>query len=214
MSDYPTHRGQELDPILGVIVNPQTYRNIAYLLLAFPLGILYFVFLVTGFSLGISLAIVWIGLPILLGMLLLSRTFANLERHLTNNFLGTNIALSESTKESQTLWQRAKNTVTNPSTWGEVFYLFSKFVLGTFSFVVVVSLIASSLGMMVAPLFYQQWGNEWNLGIPGVWVVDSFSDTLIVAILGAILGVASLHFINGLTWVYAEYTRAILGPAE
>ena len=35
-----------------VIVKPHTWRNVGYLLLAFPLGIFYFVFLVTGLSLG------------------------------------------------------------------------------------------------------------------------------------------------------------------
>ena len=51
-----------LERLYGVFVKPQTYLNILYLLLAFPLGIAYFVFLVTGFSLGISLLILWVGL--------------------------------------------------------------------------------------------------------------------------------------------------------
>ena len=37
-------------PFFGVIAEPQSYINILYLLLAFPLGIAYFVFLVTGIS--------------------------------------------------------------------------------------------------------------------------------------------------------------------
>ena len=35
----------------GVIVDPQSYLNIVYLLVAFPLGTFYFVFLITGLSL-------------------------------------------------------------------------------------------------------------------------------------------------------------------
>ncbi len=49
----------------GVIAEPQSYINIFYLLLAFPLGIAYFVFLVTGISVGASLIIIWVGVPIL-----------------------------------------------------------------------------------------------------------------------------------------------------
>jgi hypothetical protein len=41
-------------------------------LLAFPLGVVYFVFLVTGFSLGIGTLIIWIGM-IILGKLLFFR---------------------------------------------------------------------------------------------------------------------------------------------
>ena len=50
---------------LGVLIDPQSYVNILYLLLSFPLGIAYFVFLVTGISLGFGLLIIWVGVPIL-----------------------------------------------------------------------------------------------------------------------------------------------------
>ncbi len=214
MSSYPAKSTRDLDPVLGVVVSPQTYRNIAYLLLAFPLGLFYFIFLVTGISLGIGLAILWIGIPLLIGVLLLSRVFANLERHLTNKFLGTNIAISEKTVQSQTFWQRTKNTVLKPSRWAEIFYLFSKFVLGIFSFVVVITLLATSLGLIATPFFWNQWGHEWNLGIPGIWEVDSFSKAVALSVVGAILGVASLHLVNGMAYVYGEYTKAVLESAD
>jgi hypothetical protein len=53
----------------GVAARGETYLNIIYLLLAFPLGTAYFVFLVTGLSLGLGLLIIWIGIPILLFMI-------------------------------------------------------------------------------------------------------------------------------------------------
>jgi hypothetical protein len=53
----------------GVAIWGQTYLNLLYLLLAFPLGLFYFVLLVTGFSLGFGLLILWVGVIILVGML-------------------------------------------------------------------------------------------------------------------------------------------------
>jgi hypothetical protein len=50
----------------GVIVDPQSYLNIVYLLVAFPLGTFYFVFLITGLSFGFGLFITLFGIPILL----------------------------------------------------------------------------------------------------------------------------------------------------
>ena len=207
MSNYPAHSSQELDSVLGVVAKPQTYQNIAYLLLSFPLGILYFVLLVTGISLGVSLAIVWIGIPILIGVLMLSRMFANLERQLASKFLNLEIPNADIATHGN-LWQRAKTLVSNPITYAEMFYLFSKFVMGILSFTLVVSLLATSLGLIVTPLFWDQWG--WDVGIPGVWEVDSFSKAAATSVVGAILGVASLHFLNGLAFVYGEYTKAIL----
>ncbi len=55
--------------IFGVYFRPQTYLNLLYLLLAFPLGLAYFVFLVTGLSLGFGLIITLAGIPILVLML-------------------------------------------------------------------------------------------------------------------------------------------------
>ena len=53
-------------PIVGVAVDPRSYVNIFYILLSFPLGIFYFIFLVTCVSLGVGLAVIWVGIPILL----------------------------------------------------------------------------------------------------------------------------------------------------
>ena len=58
-----------LKRLFGVVTNPQSYLNIVYLLLAFPLGTFYFVFLVTGLSLGAGLSITLLGIP-LLGLVL------------------------------------------------------------------------------------------------------------------------------------------------
>ena len=67
----------------GVLARPQSYLNLVYLFFAFPLGIFYFVFLVTGLSVGIATAIIWVGFLILAmvagGWLLL----AGFERWLT-----------------------------------------------------------------------------------------------------------------------------------
>ena len=49
-----------LDIIFGPATERQTYLNLLYLLLAFPLGIAYFVFLITGVSVGAGLLVVFI----------------------------------------------------------------------------------------------------------------------------------------------------------
>jgi hypothetical protein len=215
MSDQRMQTKKDVDPVLGVVVNPQTYLNLTYLLLALPLGLFYFIFLVTGVSLAAGLAILWIGIPLLIVVLLLSRTFANLERRLTNKLLNIDIAQPAYDGVQGGFWQRAKATVLDALTWAEVFYLFSKFVLGIISFVVVIVLLAISLGLIATPFFWNQWGIEaWDISIPGIWTVDSFPKALAVSLFGAMLGVVSLHLTNGLAWLYGEYSKAILEPSE
>ena len=81
----------EKDPIFAPFSDPQSYLNLLYLLLAFPLGIAYFVFVVTGLSLSVGLLIVWVGIPLLLGLLAASIGLASFERLLARQLLGVEI---------------------------------------------------------------------------------------------------------------------------
>jgi signal transduction histidine kinase len=58
----------------------QLPRDLAYLLLGFPIALAAFVVAVTGISLGISLLIIWVGVPVLVLTLVIGRGFAELER--------------------------------------------------------------------------------------------------------------------------------------
>ena len=53
---------------LRVVAQEETYLNLIYLLLAFPLATVYLSFLVTGLSVGFGTLIVGIGIPILLAV--------------------------------------------------------------------------------------------------------------------------------------------------
>lgn len=72
-------------PFIRVIADAQSYFNIIYLLLGLPLGIAYFVFLVTGVSLGFGLLVIWVGVPILALVFLGAWAMCQFERVLTNH---------------------------------------------------------------------------------------------------------------------------------
>ena len=54
-----------VDRIFGAVVEAQTWRNVLYLMVSFPLGLVYFVFTVTGICVGTGLALIAVGIPIL-----------------------------------------------------------------------------------------------------------------------------------------------------
>jgi hypothetical protein len=62
------------------IFEARTYGRIAYMLLALPLGVAEFSFLVTAISFGIGTAITLIGIPVLIGTVWAWRWIAELER--------------------------------------------------------------------------------------------------------------------------------------
>ena len=77
--------------LLGPIRESRTYLRILYLLLALPLGVVEFSFLVTALSFGFGTAITLIGIPVLVGTVWAWRWLAQLERRIIGRLLGTEI---------------------------------------------------------------------------------------------------------------------------
>jgi hypothetical protein len=69
-----------LKRFFGVVIKGQTYLNLLYLLLAFPLGIAYLIFLITGIVLGVPLTLLLVGFLILAIVALGWWVFASFER--------------------------------------------------------------------------------------------------------------------------------------
>lgn len=185
----------------------QSYLNLFYLLLSFPLGIFYFVFLVTGLSVGVSLLIVWVGIPILMAVILAWWGMSAFERQMAIRLL--NVPIPPMTRESEPvsgLWPRFKALLTNPVTWKGLAYLMARFPLGIFSFVVVVTLVSLSLGLLLAPLAI-----AIDPLMIGGWRLDTLSEALVGSVMGALLGVLSLHITNWLAYSYGQFARLMLG---
>ncbi len=77
--------------LFGPIRESRTYLRILYLLLALPLGVVEFSFLVTALSFGFGTAITLIGIPVLVGTVWAWRWLAQLERRIIGRLLGTEI---------------------------------------------------------------------------------------------------------------------------
>lgn len=197
-----------------VITKPQTWRNIGYLLLAFPLGIFYFVFLVTGLSVGFGLFITLLGAPILVGVLAAAYGMGEFERTTTNLLLGQDTQPARRLEIPGGLWPKVKALVGSSETWKRVWYLFTEFFFGIFSFVLV-TVTASIFALVVTPFFYERtWfldGREW---MDEVWVIDSLGEAIIVALLAVLVGFVLLHVINGVAKVWGEFAKAMLGPSH
>ena len=208
-------------PFFGIVAEPQSYINILYLLLAFPLGIAYFVFLVTGISVGAGLIIIWVGVPILALVLAGSWAMCELERILAVSLLKEDIPHTVRGRSTVTddqdlssverlfvgAWRRLKSHLSNRLTWTGILYLFMKFPLGISSFVMVVVLVAVTGALLAAPFYY--WVDD---GIDfGIWRVDAMWEALILTIIGIPLVFISLHLMNGAAFLQGRLARVMLG---
>ena len=207
----------------GVFAQAETWLNVAYLFLTFPLGIAYFVFLVTGWSLGISLVIIWIGLLVLALVFAISWGLTAFERWLSAGLLRVDIPpMGRPTDKSAKFWPRLKAWFGNPVTWKGMLYLLLKFPLGILNFTVATTVLSVSLALLATPLalivpgWQITW--DWNLTLLNGRMFIAQPDPYVVAgisfLVGVFLAPASLHLLNWMAGWQGKLAQKMLGRSE
>lgn len=195
----------------GVIFQPQTWRNLAYLLLAFPLGTAYFILIVTGFSLGLGLMVTLLGIPVLLATLVAVRACAAFERKLTNTLLGTVIPPTPIVPAPASgIVRRITALITSPTTWKDLGYLFLEFPMGILTFCLGLTLVTIPPYFVFLPIYYR-WTDFYYAPYHRV---DSLAGALVFVPIGVLLIPVVLHAINGMAALYRAYAQALLHPSE
>jgi len=213
----------------------QTYRNLLYLGLAFPLGLAYFILFVTGVALGIGLSFVVVGLPILVVVVLAGVLLAALERRLAAVLLGSEFDTQSAIPEGSTR-DRLVAFVTNPRTWTPLVYLPSKLFFGVLTLIIVLVSFPTGVSMVFMPLYYGDPGvyvgvltdrplelhpalyvgwNKLLVGFEavvslGYWRVDTLGQALVVALAGILVCLVGLNLTNGLARLAGTFTQKLL----
>jgi hypothetical protein len=193
--------------VFGVVARGQSYLNILYLLLAFPLGLVYFTFLITGFSLSVGLWVIWVGIFLMALMIVAWWGLAIFERKMAIWMLRVDIPpMHRPDIPRAKFLEKVKEHFQNPVTWKSLAYLLIKFPLGILTFNVAVTLIAITVSLVAAPFIYTS--SNIHLGFTDV---DTLWKALLCSGAGLLIGVASLHVMNGLAFVSAWLARVMLG---
>ena len=176
-----------------VVVKRQTYLNILYLLLSFPLGTAYFIFLITGISVGVGLLFVWVGFVILLFLFTTWWLLLVFERALAIGLLHVNIPpLTREGLQVKGLWKTFTAYVTNPVTWKGLLYLLLKFPLGIINFTFSLAALVVSVILLIAPFIYHFVPLQISLTWNSVWQINTLPEALVACVIGAIFLVSCL----------------------
>jgi signal transduction histidine kinase len=192
------------------LVDRRTPGRLAYLLLAFPLGVSYFTFLVTGLSVGVGTAITLFGVPVLIGMVFAWRALARFERRLLDLTLGLELGDPYRPLKSAGVFGRLRERLADPATWKDLVYLFLAFPLGLLSFIVTITLSALVLGFLLAPVWY--WTQPQGIEL-GLLTIDSLPKALAVVPLGAVSAVLGLLAVRALAAMHTAAARILLGSS-
>lgn len=205
--------------------------SLAFLFLSFPLGLLYFIIVVTGFSVGFGTLVIWVGLPLLFATLIAVRGMAEAERRIISYLLNIPMTtrLAKQSEQRPGFLRQFGNLLLDPYTWTSTIYMIIKLPLGIFSFVVVLVLPLLSITLSLMPLVYMinLFVNSilltngiaaHSMIIPGFIETNGYFDfvafarSFFLVPVGVLTWLVSRSVLTGLAWVSGEIGRALLGP--
>ncbi len=206
-----THTGvvegdSAIDRIFGPVIQPQTWINVLYLLVSFPLGILYFVLQVAVFSVGMGLLPIMVGLFVLWFGFLAADILGEVERTVMNTMLGAAIpGRPPAPPVPGNVFRQMFAAMSRPGTWKRIIYLFIRFPMGIMSFVFAVTLISVSLGLLTLPFTY----NILPFTV-GTTRIETFDEAIYCCCFGAVFTLVSVHVLNSWTLVCKRLGQAML----
>ena len=201
--------GAHIAPLFRPILEARTYARILYLLLALPLGVVEFTFLVSAISFGFGTAITLIGIPVLIATMWAWRWLAELERGLFARLVGVEIPSPyRPDPVGGRWWRRVSARLADPATWKDLAFLLLQLPLGIVSFIVTTVVLGAGIGGLFAPAYYWSLPDDsWIFSIP----VDAFWGALAVMPLGALLLLFGIPGLNALGRLYGWLATQLLG---
>ncbi|MBB5822765.1 signal transduction histidine kinase [Streptosporangium becharense] len=191
-----------------------------YLLAGFPLAVVWFAVMVTGFAAGIGTVVVWVGVPILAMTLMLARGFADVERRWLPEVLGRPVARPRyrPAPEGAGWFRRMANPLTNGQSWLDLLHGIVAFPIAVVTFVLTVTWWAGTIlgltyplyGWIVAAIPGNDGGLAHLLGLGGTAV-----DVVINTVIGVLFALTLPVVVRSAALLQAGLGRAMLtGVAE
>lgn len=204
--------------LLSPITDPQTYRNIAFLLLRLPFTIAYFTAFLTGVTLGVSLIPLVVGIPILGVVLGFAEYAARFEAAVCRRFLGQRITYTlRHNPGEDPLVPYLKSTLTDPRLYALVAYFLASQFIGIATFTLVVVVFTLGITLTVAPLAYPLPFTSYEAPqfdwAGGTVVIDTLPEALAASVVGLLVLFAGIHVSNALAVGHGKLTAAVFGDS-
>ncbi|MFB6296956.1 MAG: sensor domain-containing protein [Salinirussus sp.] len=208
----PTVRGI-VAAVIGPVFSGGTYRNLLYLVLAFPLAMVYWSLFGFGLLLGTLLSIVLVGVVILALTILLVRALAALERWLANSLLAVSLEAPDDVARSGGAGGDLRGYIDAPSTWRGFGFLSLKSFLGLTGVVLAYGLVQglTLLSAVVRRPLEVSFG-EVN-GDPVIWTIETGPEAVLAMGAGAVLVLLVTHLANGFGYAAQRMAVALLGDS-
>lgn len=190
--------------------------SLVYLLMNFPVGIVAFVMIAALVPMGIGTAVIWVGLPVLMLVLLLIKGAARVERARTYALTGTFVAMPYLPLPAGSQGLRWKARLRDAQTWRDLAYFLLLLPVGITEFSLLVGFWATSLGLVGLPIYFRYLPDgawyfpRWD---DLRWItVDSTVEALPWAALGVLCVALSVALTKAMAGLHTRFAAALLGP--
>lgn len=190
------------------LTDPATYRELLYLLSAIPLGTAWFVALVTVWSLCLGFLVTPFVIPLLFVLAFMTRGFATVEAELSRSLLGADAYPPAMSPPGRGLWARLK-AMFGAEFWRAQAYLLIRWFAGFPLGVVILSVLATAVGGIFAPVWVPFVHGGAQLGF---WRPHTFAQSLALVPAGVIALPIGLLVVKPVAGGFRSIASGLLEP--
>ena len=172
-----------MELMMRTLVDPATYRRLVYLVSALVLGPVWFIALVTVWSLCLGLVITPFVIPLLLALAFMTRGFAAVEAELARSLLDVDARAPTGGARRPGFWAWFRGLF-DGGFWRAQAYLMIRWIAGFPIAIVVVAVLGTALGLLFAPAWVPFSESGAQLGI---WHPHTFVQSLALVPVGMLL---------------------------
>jgi signal transduction histidine kinase len=185
-----------------------THRRALHSLTGAGLTFVYVFLFFVALPVALSLIVIWVGVPLLVGTLAAIRGCAALERRLAVALLDVHIAAPPRVTELRTTRMgQLRALVTHGATWRAMAYTFIRLITGMIMFFIATTFAGVAIAFLFSPWFPETITvNDWHPlgGWSSWWAV----------VLGAIIGLAGWYICAAVGHLHGLFAPVLLGPSE
>jgi signal transduction histidine kinase len=199
-----------MSAVLRTLTDPVTYRRLAYLLLGMPLGTIWFVCLVTLWSLTLSFVVLPMVIPAAIALAYATRGFTTIEAELARSLLNVDARVPAISIAGPN-WRARVRGLFGSGFWRAQGFLWTRWLLGFPAGVLMIALLGSAVSMITGPLWIPFVHGGSDLGF---WHIHTFVQALALVPVGLVLLPATVALANPLGAAFRPIAAGLLREGD
>lgn len=191
----------------------QLFLDTVYLVLALPIGIVTFTVVVVGWSVSLALMITFLGIPLAMMTIHVSRWMGWIERRRAALVLGRPVAAVYKRPEKAGFLAALKALFSDPSTWKDLGWHLILLPVGIADFTIAVMAWTTSFGLITVPLWWWALPDSDPTEL-GVFSVDNWGTAFLACAIGVVALPIAAALVRGTAAASGALSEVVLGPTR